>query len=115
MLFERGMDLPRDGSPLMEQVWAYVCRRHPSSRVSCLDRHCPGRLRGNNRAENSHLPVRRWERKMQRFKSQCQVQRFTSTHGTIYNVFNVQRHLTSLNTMQRSRSAAMAEWITAST
>ncbi|MET0182847.1 MAG: DDE-type integrase/transposase/recombinase [Caulobacterales bacterium] len=35
--------------------------------LGCLDRHRPGRLRENNRAENSHLPIRRRERKMQRF------------------------------------------------
>ena len=35
----------------------------------CVDRHRPGRLRDNNRVENSHLPIRRQERKMQRFKS----------------------------------------------
>jgi len=39
-------------------------------------RHRPSRLRDNNRAENSHLSVRRRERKMQRFKSQGQAQRF---------------------------------------
>jgi transposase-like protein len=44
--------------------------------LGCKDRHRPGRLRDNNRAENSHLPVRRRERKMQRFKSQGQAQRF---------------------------------------
>jgi len=37
-----------------------------------LSRHQPGRLQENNRAENSHLSVRRRERKMQRFKSQGQ-------------------------------------------
>ena len=37
--------------------------------LGCADRHAPGRLRDNNRVENSHLPVRRRERKMQRFKS----------------------------------------------
>src|SRR5665213_3974239 len=40
------------------------------------DRHRPGRLRENNRAEHSHLPIRRRERKMQRFKSQSSAQRF---------------------------------------
>src|SRR5690606_30654408 len=53
-----------------------------------LARHQPGRLQENNRAENSHLPVRRRERKMQRFKSQGQAQRFVSTHSAIYNTFN---------------------------
>ena len=82
--------------------------------LGCKDRHKPGRLRDNNRVENSHLPVRRRERKMQRFKSQGQAQKFTSTHSAIYNTFNVQRHLISRNTMRQFRSAAMAEWLTAS-
>ena len=33
--------------------------------------HRPGRLRENNRIENSHLPIRRRERQQQRFKSQA--------------------------------------------
>jgi transposase-like protein len=38
------------------------------SELGLSARHEQG-LRKNNRAENSHLPVRRRERKMQRFKS----------------------------------------------
>jgi len=34
-------------------------------RLGLADRHRPGRLRENNRAENSHLSIRRRERKMQ--------------------------------------------------
>lgn len=68
----------------------------------------------NNRAENSHLPVRRRERKMQRFKSQRQAQKFVSTHGPIYNAFNVQRPLISRNTMRKFRASAMEEWMVAS-
>ena len=83
--------------------------------VGCLDRHHPGRLRDNNRVENSHLPVRRRERKMQRFKSQGQAQRFVSIHSAIYNAFNIQRHLISRKTMRQFRSSAMAEWNAAST
>ena len=45
--------------------------------------------RRNNRAESSHVPIRRRERKMQRFKSQRSAQRFLSTYGPIYNLFNV--------------------------
>ncbi|CAM3292671.1 hypothetical protein SPAN111604_14935 [Sphingomonas antarctica] len=82
--------------------------------LGCLARHKPGRLRENNRVENSHLPVRRRERKMQRFKSQGQAQRFVSTHSAIYNTFNIQRHLISRNTMKHFRSAAMVEWNAAS-
>ena len=82
--------------------------------LGCQNRHKPGRLRDNNQVENSHLPVRRRERKMQRFKSQGQAQRFVSTHGAIYNNFNIERHLISRNTMRRFRSSAMEEWFAAS-
>jgi putative transposase len=47
----------------------------------------------NNRAENSHQPTRRRERKMQRFKSARSAQKFLSTHAAVFNTFNVQRHL----------------------
>src|SRR5947207_2184734 len=48
-------------------------------------------LRKNNRAENSHQPVRRQERKMQRFKSAGSAQRFLSIHAAVHNTFNLQR------------------------
>ena len=78
--------------------------------LGALKRHQPGQLKHNNRAENSHLPVRRRERKMQLFKSQGQAQRFTSTHSAIYNTFNIERHLVSRNTMRKYRDRAFAEW-----
>jgi putative transposase len=61
----------------------------------------------NNRAENSHQPTRRRERKMQGFKSRGSAQRFLSTHAAVYNTFNVQRHLTSASTHRGFRAAAM--------
>ena len=82
--------------------------------LGCRSRHRPGRLRDNNRAENSHLSVRRRERKMQRFKSQGQAQRFVSTHGAIYNLFNLQRHLISRSTLRSFRANAIEGWINAS-
>ncbi|MEK6216541.1 MAG: DDE-type integrase/transposase/recombinase, partial [Boseongicola sp.] len=66
--------------------------------------------RKNNRAENSHLPVRQRERQMQRFKSAGSAQRFLSTHAAIYNTFNVQRHLISRRTLREFRSTAMTDW-----
>ena len=82
--------------------------------LGCRSRHRPGRLRENNRAENSHLSVRRRERKMQRFKPQGQAQRFVSIHGAIYNLFNVQRHLISRSTLRTFRATAMEGWNAAS-
>jgi transposase-like protein len=66
--------------------------------------------RSNNRAENSHLPIRQRERRMQRFKSAGSAQRFLSTHAAIYNTFYVQRHLISRRTLRQFRSAAMERW-----
>lgn len=76
------------------------------------DRHQRGRSR-NNRAENSHQPTRRRERKMQGFKSPGSAQRFLSAHAATYNTFNVQRHLISAKTHQAFRSSVMATWCAA--
>ena len=64
----------------------------------------------DNRAENSHQPTRRRERKMQRFKSPGSAQRFLSTHAAVYNTFNVQRHLVSARTHRALRVVAMTTW-----
>jgi len=69
--------------------------------------------RKNNRAENSHLPIRRRERCMQRFKSPGSAQRFLSVHASIYNTFYVQRHLISRKTLRKFRGEAMNLWETA--
>jgi len=68
--------------------------------------------RKNNRAENSHLPVRQRERRMQRFKSAGSAQRFLSTHAAVYNTFNVQRHLISRKTLRQFRNEALSAWQT---
>jgi putative transposase len=75
-------------------------------------RHEQG-LRKNNRAEVSHQPVRRRERKMQRFKSAGSAQRFLSMHAAIHNTFDLQRHLVSRRTLRSFRAEATAQWQTA--
>ena len=42
-------------------------------------------LRKNNRVEVSHQPLRRRERKMQRFRSPGSARRFVSMHAAAYN------------------------------
>jgi putative transposase len=64
----------------------------------------------NNRAENSHLPIRRRERAMLRFRRVETLQRFVSTHASLYNHFNQERHLISRTTYKARRAAALAEW-----
>jgi transposase-like protein len=75
--------------------------------------HRAGRLRENNRAENSHLPIRRRERQQQLFKSQASAQRFLTTHAAVYNTFYTQRHLTSRRTLRLFRAQAHAAWAAA--
>jgi transposase-like protein len=77
-------------------------------------RHEQG-LRKNNRAENSHQPVRRRERKMQRFKSPWSAQRFLSSHAAVHNTFNLQRHLVSRRTLRLFRAEAGHAWQSATT
>lgn len=67
-------------------------------------------LRANNRAENSHQPLRRRERKMQGFKSAKSAQRVVSVHAAVYNTFNAQRHLVSRPTHRQFRTAAQNSW-----
>ena len=74
------------------------------------DRHRSGRLRDNNRAENSHLPIRRRERKMQGFKSAPSANRFLAIHAAVYNTFNVQPHLIRRPSLRRLRGEAMTVW-----
>jgi len=81
--------------------------------LGCKDRHHPGRLRDNNRVENSHLVIRRRERKQQKFKSQGSAQRFLSSHGPIYNTFNIQPHLISRPGLRTLRAGAHQAWAAA--
>ena len=81
--------------------------------LHCSDRHRPGRMPDNNRAENSHLVIRRRERKQQRFKSQRSAQRFLATHAAVHNNFNVQRHLIRRSTLRLLRAEADRTWATA--
>jgi putative transposase len=81
-----------------------------AARALGLERlHERGRWR-NNRAENSHQPTRRRERKVQRFKSARSAQKFLSTHAAVYNIFNIQRHLISAQSHRVLRAAAMTTW-----
>ncbi|MBL6930304.1 MAG: IS6 family transposase [Rhodospirillales bacterium] len=64
----------------------------------------------NNRAENSHLPFRRRERAMQRFRRMRSLQKFTALHSSVYNLFNHERHLAKRNSFKEQRNAALAEW-----
>ena len=77
--------------------------------VGNADRQETGRWK-NNRAENSHLPFRRRERAMQRFRSMRTLQKFVAVHASVHNHFNQERHLYSRANFKLNRTAALAEW-----
>jgi putative transposase len=61
----------------------------------------------NNRAENSHLPFRRRERAMARFRRMKTLQKFSSVHAQVHNHFSQERHLVSRE-IYKERCAAAA-------
>jgi putative transposase len=100
-------------------------KRHGRAEAIVTDglRSCPAAMRElgnlerremgrwlNYRAENSHLPFRRRERAMQRFRRMKSLQKFASVHANIHNHFNQDRHLIDRQTYKLRRSAALAEW-----
>ena len=64
----------------------------------------------NNRAENSHLPFRRRERAMLRFRRMRSLQKFAAVHSSVYNHFNKERSLSSRDIFKLNRTAALDEW-----
>ncbi|MEQ6248947.1 IS6 family transposase [Sulfitobacter sp. HNIBRBA3233] len=64
----------------------------------------------NNRAENSHLPFRRRERAMLRFRQMRCLQKFAAVHASVCNHFNQERHLYTRDDFKLNRAAALAGW-----
>ena len=77
--------------------------------LGAADRQETGRWL-NNRAENSHLPFRRRERAMLRFRRIRSLQMFASVHASVTNHFNHERSLSSGKLFKTNRAAALAEW-----
>ena len=64
----------------------------------------------NNRVENSHLPFRRRERALLRFRQMKGLQKFAAIHANGHNHFTPERHLIDRQTYEARRSAALVEW-----
>jgi putative transposase len=91
-----------------------VTDRCPSYRAAMKtignqDRQEVGRHK-NNRAKNSHLPFRRRERAMSRFRRMSNLQKFVSTHASLHNHFNLDRHINRRKTFKTQRDAALLQW-----
>jgi putative transposase len=77
--------------------------------IGAEERQVTGRWE-NNRVENSHLPFRRRERVMLRFRRLHSLQKFAAVHSSVSNHFNSDRSLSSRNVYKAARTAALAEW-----
>ena len=99
----------RYGSP--NEIVTDKLRSHSAAakELGCLEKQVTGRW-ANNRVENSHLPFRRRERAMLRFKRIHSLQKFASVHASFYNHFNSQRSLSKRTTFKLNRDAALTEW-----
>ena len=64
----------------------------------------------NNRAENSHLPLRKRERQMQGFRSAGGLQRFLSVFSAVRNFFVPPASRRPALSIYRHRLAAFARW-----
>lgn len=79
--------LMKQGFALSQIVIDKLKSYHKAFRILGLTAEHIDNKRLNNRAENSHFPVRRRERKMQWFESLGSAQKFLNIHSTCYNIF----------------------------
>jgi putative transposase len=64
----------------------------------------------NNRAENSHLPTRKRERVLQRFKSAEHAQHFLGPFSAVCNHFRPRRHRLTASAYRQIRTERYAVW-----
>jgi putative transposase len=101
--------MKRFGQPeiiVTDKLWSYGA----AMKVIGNDSRQESGHRLNNRAENSHLPFRRRERAMLRFRKMRSLQKFVTVHASVHNHFNQERHLYSRKNFKLNRAAALAEW-----
>lgn len=101
--------MKRYGAP--DQV---VTDKLPSYKAACRDVGIAGRqVTGrwlNNRAENSHQPLRRREKIMTRFRSMQSLQKVVAVQSSVHNHFNLERQFYRREGFKENRTQALAEW-----
>ena len=99
----------RYGSPneiVTDRLRSYAAA---AKELGCLVKQVTKRW-ANNRVENSHLPFRRRERAMLRFRRMHSLQKFASIHASFHNLFNSQMSLSKRRTFKLNRDAVLTEW-----
>lgn len=77
--------------------------------LGCREKQEVGRW-ASNRVEKSHLPFRRRERAMARFRRISSLRKVASLHAGLHNHFSLERQLMDCQTHKERRSAAWAAW-----
>ena len=103
--------LRRHGSPETITTDGLRSYRAAMTELGNADKQVIGRW-ANNRVENGHLPFRRRERAMLRFRQTKSLKKFASVQANLHNHFNQERHLVSRQEYKARRSTALAEWQT---
>ncbi|MEP3422870.1 MAG: IS6 family transposase [Erythrobacter sp.] len=101
--------LKRHGSPNEITTDGLTSYKAAMRELGNRDKQEVGRW-ANNRVENSHLPFRRRERAMLRFRQMKSLQKFDSVHADNHNHFNSQRHHVDHQTFKENRSAVLPEY-----
>ncbi|MEQ9490433.1 MAG: IS6 family transposase [Alphaproteobacteria bacterium] len=101
--------MKRYGKPRIIVTDRFASYKAAMKEIKCARKQAVRRWQ-NNWAENSHLPFRRRERAMQRFRRTRSLQKFVSLHSSVYNHFNNERHLNSRDQFKIQRTAALNEW-----
>ncbi|MGH1479194.1 MAG: IS6 family transposase, partial [Geminicoccales bacterium] len=63
-----------------------------------------------NRIKSSHLPFRRRERGILRFRRMRNLQKFAAMHASVHNHFSLDRQFSSRPTFEANRETALQEW-----
>jgi len=102
--------LKKQGCPprrmITDKLGSYAAARRPN--MPAVEHRSHKGL--NNRAENSHLPLRRRERAMQGFRSPGSLQRFVTVFSAVRNLFVPPRPRRSALATHLHRLNAMAQW-----
>ena len=101
--------MKRYGSPKMIVTDRFRSYGAAMKIIDNADRQAVGRWK-NNRAENSHLPFRRRERAMLRFRRMRSLQKFVTAHSFVHNYFIHEGHFNSRQIFKLNRSAVLSEW-----
>lgn len=101
--------LKRHGSP--STIVTDKLRSYPAAlrELGYSGDHCTDKW-ANNRAGNSHQPLRRRERSMQRFRSLATLKKFIGIHSQIHNYFNHERHLIRRSDYKVARGRSFEIW-----